>query len=168
MRIVKRFLAFALMIVILTSSIANIPASAATNSDFYHFPLVTKSMGGGYMSAAVAIQKFLLLYSPITYSRISSNGGTDGYFGEASASAASYFQGQEKLDADGKVGSLTWMKICELLNYVGGIDSDASYYFLKNNSGVSISSTKVIIEGTSGYKSVTQDGTAKEVFYYYT
>lgn len=165
MKTLKRTLSFAIALIMLMS-VMGVTASAATNSDFFHFPLVTKSMGSGYMSAAVAIQKFLLLYSPMSYNLVNSSGGTDGYFGEGSASAASYFQSQEGLSPDGKVGSLTWMKICELLNFHIGADSDASYYWLRNNSGAIIKSNRVILEA-DGYRSVNKDGYAKEVFYRY-
>lgn len=167
MKTLKR--ASALMIaVMLLMSIVALPASALSNYDiFYHFPLVTKSMGSGYMSAAVAIQKFLLLYSPISYNQINANGGTDGYFGNGSANATQYFQGQEGLGVDGKVGSLTWMKIGELLFDGSGVDSLSPYYWYPNNSNAYIEdSYKMVIILLSGrYCSVDRYGTAKEPFY---
>ena len=164
MRRVRRMSALVFAVMLLMSSIIVFPASAIGKDDFYFFPLVTKSMGGGYMSAAVAIQKFLLLYSPITYNYVNTNGGTDGFFGSGSANATVYFQNSEGLDPDGKVGSLTWMKIGELLKDEDGWDSDAPHYWYPNDIGVDISNTRVIIY-VGGYRSVTRSGTAKEVFY---
>ena len=57
MKLTKRVFAL-VMVIALSLSVVVMPASAATNPDFYHFPLVTESMGNGYMSAAVAVQKF--------------------------------------------------------------------------------------------------------------
>lgn len=163
MKIFKRTLVSALVIIMIMSIMA-MPASAVSDSNFYHFPLVTKSMGNGYMSAAVAVQKFLMLYDPISYNRVATNGGTDGFFGEGSANAAIHFQSQENLDPDGKVGSLTWMKIGELLRGVSGVDSDAPYYWLPDNSNNNVGNTRVIIMN-GGYRSVDMYGTAREVFY---
>ena len=163
MTLTKRVFAL-VMVIALSLSVVVMPASAATNPDFYHFPLVTESMGNGYMSAAVAVQKFLMLYSSTSYNLVRASGGTDGYFGSGSASAAAYFQHQERLTDDGKIGYFSWGKICELLNYKTGIDSDASYYFLGNNSGAYIPDNRVIVEA-GGYRSVNYQGLTKEIFY---
>ncbi len=163
MKRTKRIVGLCVCMMLLVSLMV-LPASAATNPDFYHFPLVTKSMGNGYMSAAVAAQKFLLLYDPITYSRVKSSGGTDGFFGSGSANAAEYFQAAEHLGVDGKVGSLTWLKMCELMSSVEGYDSFAPYYYLPNNSGKRIASEEVIYY-INGYCSVNEAGAVKEVFY---
>ena len=163
MKTLKRALVSVLAIIMMMS-IMTIPASAAVDPHFYHFPLVTKSMGNGYMSAAVAVQKFLMLYDPICYTEISKNGGTDGYFGPGSANAAIRFQRQEGLGVDGKVGSLTWMKICELLTEVSGIDSYAPYYCHPDNSNNNVGNTQVIFK-YNGYSSVDRSGRIREVFY---
>lgn len=163
MKSTKRMVAIVLVLV-MAIPIMVMPASAAINSDFYHFPLVTESMGNGYMSAAVAVQKFLMLYSSISYNRVYASGGTDGYFGSGSASAAVYFQSQEGLTNDGKIGYFSWGKICELLSYKTGIDSGASYYYLRNNSGAYIPDNRVIVEA-GGYRSVNYQGLTKEIFY---
>ena len=100
----------------------------------------------------------------VTYNYVNTNGGTDGFFGSGSANATVYFQNSEGLDPDGKVGSLTWMKIGERLKDEDGWDSDAPHYWYPNDIGVDISNTRVIIY-VEGYRSVTRSGTAKEVFY---
>lgn len=165
MKSIRRTLAVTLTATVMMVSIMAMPASAAVDSNFYHFPLVTRSMGNGYMSAAVAVQKFLMLYDPTSYNLVSSNGGTDGFFGAGSANAATHFQKQENLDPDGKIGSLTWMKIGELLREVSGVDSDAPYYWLPDNSHSNVGNTRVIIIN-GGYCSVDRYGTVKEVFYW--
>ena len=82
MRTVKKVSALVLTVMLLMS-IMVLPASATT-SDFYHFPLVTQSMGGSYMAAAVTRD----------------------------------FQQRENLvPVDGKVGSVTWTKFEELMNW---------------------------------------------------
>ena len=163
MKTLKQVLVVALVIIMMMSIMA-MPASAVVDSNFYHFPLVTKSMSNRYMSAAVAVQKFLILYDPISYNLVAANGGTDGFFGGGSANAASHFQNRENLDPDGKVGSLTWMKIGELLLDKDGVDSDAPYYWFPNNSGNNVRDSRVIIQN-KGYWSVDMYGTVKEVFY---
>lgn len=95
MRTVKKVSALVLTVMLLMS-IMVLPASATT-SDFYHFPLVTQSMGGSYMAAAVAAQKFLMVYDENFKQRISQSGGTDGFFGPTSAAVTRDFQQRESL-----------------------------------------------------------------------
>lgn len=162
MKAIKRILVLTLVFA-MAFTCTVLPASAET-SDFYHFPLVTKAMGNGYMAAAVAVQKFLMLYNNNFYQRILQSGGTDGFFGETSAAVTRDFQALNGLDSDGKVGSLTWMKIESLLDYHGGGDSEGIWYTHDDDSGHNLN-PKVILFG-GGYSAVDQNGVPTVCFYY--
>ena len=162
MRTVKKVSALVLTVMLLMS-IMVLPASATT-SDFYHFPLVTQSMGGSYMAAAVAAQKFLMVYENFKQ-RISQSGGTDGFFGPTSAAVTRDFQQRESLvPVDGKVGSVTWTKFEELMNW-----TTISSIGLVYGMGVLDNSTRAknwVIIGNAGYSAVTQNGVETVKFYY--
>lgn len=163
MRTVKKVSALVLTVMLLMS-IMVLPASATT-SDFYHFPLVTQSMGGSYMAAAVAAQKFLMVYDENFKQRISQSGGTDGFFGPTSAAVTRDFQQRESLvPVDGKVGSVTWTKFEELMNW-----TTISSIGLVYGMGVLDNSTRAknwVIIGNAGYSAVTQNGVETGKFYY--
>lgn len=129
MRTVKKVSALVLTVMLLMS-IMVLPASATT-SDFYHFPLVTQSMGGSYMAAAVTRD----------------------------------FQQRENLvPVDGKVGSVTWTKFEELMNW-----TTISSIGLVYGMGVLNNSTRAknwVIIGNAGYSAVTQNGVETVKFYY--
>ena len=129
MRTVKKVSALVLTVILLMS-IMVLPASATT-SDFYHFPLVTQSMGGSYMAAAVTRD----------------------------------FQQRENLvPVDGKVGSVTWTKFEELMNW-----TTISSIGLVFGMGVLNNSTRAknwVIIGNAGYSAVTQNGVETVKFYY--
>lgn len=129
MRTVKKVSALVLTVMLLMS-IMVLPASATT-SDFYHFPLVTQSMGGSYMAAAVTRD----------------------------------FQQRENLvPVDGKVGSVTWTKFEELMNW-----TTISSIGLVFGMGVLNNSTRAknwVIIGNAGYSAVTQNGVETVKFYY--
>ena len=163
MKLVKNTVVVVLVVVMMMS-IMVLPASAAT-SHFYHFPLVTESMGGSYMAAAVAAQKFLMVYDDTFKQRLSQSGGTDGFFGATSAAVTRDFQENEGLASkDGKVGSATWTKFEELMDY-----EVLSPYGLVYGMGLLTVGTRAanwVIIGNAGYSAVTQDGVETVKFYY--
>lgn len=159
MRNVKHVLAMIMMFAVIVS-IASVPASAAT-SDFFHFPLVTESMGNGYMAAAVAVQRFLMLYDTTYSYRISKSGGTDGYFGATSAAVTKDFQTKNGLTADGKVGSYTWLMIESCLTETG-VDSVGPVYAWGTASK---NASNWVIVYLDGYKACTDKNTLTVSFY---
>ena len=144
------------------------PVSAAT-SDFFHFPLVTNAMGRNYMSATVAVQKFMVLDNSTYYWRIRNNGGVDGFYGDASVWVTEHFQSTHNLSADGKVGSKTWMKMESCMDKQDNStsDSDGSIVYTRMDNSENNTNTKVIVQeyNRGPYHSVDLYGNCKEVFY---
>lgn len=165
MKLNKRIFSLVLALVVLVVGMT-VPAFAAT-SDFYYFPLVTQSMGGRYMAAAVAVQKFLMLFSANYASRLKQSGGTDGFFGAESASITKSFQGSYGLTADGKVGSNTWLKIEAFMRpeeYSPDVGGTA--YTLNGNSVYSKSKIVISFPYSNGYAAYDEDGNPTVPFYY--
>lgn len=164
MKLVKRMISLVLVVAILAVGMA-VPVSAAT-SDFFHFPLVTESMGGGYMAAAVAVQKFLMLFSANYATRLMQSGGTDGFFGPTSASVTRSFQTSYGLQVDGKVGSNTWLKIEALMQPESAYDVGGIVYTLHGNSVYSKDKKVISYPYSNGYAAYDQDGKPTVPFYY--
>lgn len=153
-----------MLVVVMMLSIMVLPASAST-SHFYHFPLVTQSMGGSYMAAAVGAQKFLMVYDDTFGQRISQSGGTDGYFGATSAAVTRDFQEKESLSAkDGKVGSATWTKFEELMD--SKVISPYGLIYGMGDLTVATKAANWVIVGNAGYSAVTDNGADTVKFYY--
>lgn len=164
MKLAKRILALTLTVVMFVVGMV-IPASAAT-SVFYYFPLVTESMGGGYMAAAVAVQKFLMLYNSSYATRLLASGGTDGFFGSTSAAVTKSFQSGNSLEADGKVGSKTWLKFEAYLDPRRNSSVGGTVYMLKGNSVYSADLKVISYPYSNGYCAYNQAGKATAPFYY--
>lgn len=166
MKYTRRIISLVLVMVLFVGCIS-VPVSA-TMSDFYYFPLVTQSMGNGYMAAAVAVQKFLLLFSANYATRLLQSGGADGFFGATSAAVTKSFQTSTGLYADGKVGSATWLK----MEYYLGVRSNPSVggvvYYLNGNSVYSTDQKVISYPYSNGYCAYDQAGYATVPFYYPT
>lgn len=164
MKLNKRIISLVLVLVMFVVGMA-VPVSAAT-SNFYHFPLVTESMGGGYMAAAVAVQKFLMLFKADYASRLMQNGGTDGFFGRESASLTASFQHSYGLVSDGKVGSKTWLKIEAFMRAESDPDVGGVTYTLDGNSVYKRNRNVISYPYSNGYAAYDQEGNPTVPFYY--
>lgn len=165
MKMAKKTIALALAIMMVIPVVGT-PVHSET-SHFYYFPLVTESMGGSYMAAAVAIQKFLILFSSSYATRLMQCGGTDGFFGSESAAVTKLFQTGNGLTADGKVGSQTWLKIEAYLG-VQGFEGDVGgvIYYLNGNSVYSKDNKVISYPYSNGYAAYDQNGNPTNPFYY--
>lgn len=166
MKTIKRTLALALVMVMMASVVA-FPAFAAT-SDFFHFPLVTRSMGNSYMAATVAVQRFMMVYDDGFESRLEQNGGTDGYFGDESEAVTKDFQkerGFTKSQQDGKVGSKTWTEIGSLLRETG-VDSVGPVFAI-GLAGPARNPYNWVLVYLDGYRACTDEQTLTVPFYPY-
>lgn len=164
MKMAKRLCAL-MVAFLMVVTVTVVPASAAT-SVFYHFPLVTESMGNSYMAAAVAVQKFLILYNGSYATRIIASGGTDGFFGSTSAAVTKLFQAGHGLTNDGKVGSNTWLKFESIMGKEESIEPSFTLYYLNGNSVYSYDQKIIGFPVSSGYCAYDQDGGYTVPFYY--
>lgn len=165
MKTAKKIISLALAIMMVIPVVGT-PAHSET-SHFYYFPLVTESMGGSYMAAAVAVQKFLILYNASFATTLIQHGGTDGFFGSESAAITRKFQASNSLLSDGKVGSQTWLKIEAYLmpNVISG-DGGGIVYTLNGNSVYSSDRKVISYPYSNGYTAYDQNGNPTFPFYY--
>lgn len=121
MRITRKVTAVLFALVIATSAMV-LPASAQVPegyySDFSRFPGVWRS--SDYAVAAVAVQKFLMLYGDSYAQRLWPNGAADGKCGDSTVWAIQTFQSREGLHTEndreyGKVDTITWQRIGQRL-----------------------------------------------------
>lgn len=163
MKLAKRLCAL-LLAFLMVSTIMTVPASATT-SDFNDFPLVKES--NSYMAAAVAVQKFLILYNASYATRIIAAGGTDGRFGGTSVAVTKLFQAGNSLDDDGKVGSKTWLKFESIMGIDESVEPSFTLYYLNGNSEYSYDRGVIGFPVSGGYCAYDQNGGQTVRFYPY-
>lgn len=152
-----------LLVAVMVAVFTAVPAMAAeaSTSDFANFPATGSQYASTYKAQTVAVQRFLMCHSTYNSTRLSANGGTDGYFGTMTTTVTKEYQDEKDLTIDGKVGPATWTSIGNNLTEVG-VDSIGPVFKHKGYDVLIIGSDS---NGT-GYMACTDKSTVTGVFYY--
>lgn len=149
MKTTKRMMSLMLVLAMMLSMLA-LPASAANDPNFAYFPGVWQS--SQYSVAAVAVQKFLMLYGDSLAKKLMPSGGADGYCGAKTVECIKTLQTREGLyqegdSAYGRVNTSTWIRIGELLTktVVNQSTSGARYWYNNRSYYTSLDATEDVI-----------------------
>lgn len=111
---IKKVVAIFAGLSLLFSFSANAFASTGHLGTWIGFPQTNQGANNPYVKC---IQRIMYDYSDTTRLLIVNNGGVDGSFGSATKQAVKLYQAGKGLTADGSVGSQTWGKIDNDLDY---------------------------------------------------
>lgn len=156
---------FALFLV-LSMVVCALPLSASAESvPSYHLSSFKKFQevppSSSYAVAAVAIQKFLMLYGH-SYAQALMVYGADGFYGNTTKTQVQRFQYQEcphggtneaekKNSKYGTVDTATWLAIASRIEYTDLIDTGGGYFHRFNRSYYDLSENVIAWNGSSYY-----------------
>lgn len=158
-RIFASFLALSLAIFALPLAISAESVPSYHLSNFRQFQEVPPS--SNYAVAAVAIQKFLMLYGQ-SYAQALMAYGADGFYGNTTKTQVQRFQYQEcphggskedeKEDSKyGTVDTATWLAIASKIEYTDLIDTGGGYFHRFNRSYYNLSENVIAWNGSAYY-----------------
>jgi peptidoglycan hydrolase-like protein with peptidoglycan-binding domain len=123
----KKLFTSLLSIAMLVSCVTAIPSSA-TAYNLSDLPLTSTANGWQSLERSLFVQRF---------ANYRNNAGLteDGYFGPLTETAVKTFQRAEGLSPDGIVGTNTWTKIYDRINFVGNVGNRSIYSAIDVYSG---------------------------------